>query len=221
MLLVEDNNDLAEMIVDRFRADGHAMDHEVDGSQAEQLLRHSRFDIIILDINLPGMSGYDVLRTMRARGDATPVLVLTARSEIDDRIIGLDTGADDYLVKPFDYGELAARCRALVRRRAGEASNNFLCGNLQYDRGAKRATVDGVDLELRQREIQLLEAFLGSLGKVLSKEEVADKIYRFDEAPSLNAVEQAVTRLRRKLKGSPLTIRTIRGLGYIANARDD
>ena len=107
-----------------------------------------------------------------------------------------------------------------MRRRSGEASNVFTCGGFAFDRGAKRATHDGRDLELRQREVQLLEAFLGNLDRVLSKEEVADRIYRFDEAPSLNAVEQTVTRLRRKLDGTPISIRTIRGLGYIANARE-
>ncbi len=167
------------------------------------------------------MNGYDVLRAMRARGDRTPVLVLTARSEIDDRIVGLDTGADDYMVKPFDFREISARCRALVRRRSGEASNVFVQGDFAFDRRARRASLAGVDLELRHREIQVLELFLGQLGRVLTKDEVADRIYRFDEAPSLNAVEQTMTRLRKKLEGSPIAIRTIRGLGYIASLRDD
>ena len=184
-------------------------------------MRHADFDVVVLDINLPGMNGYEVLKQMRARNDRTPVLVLTARSQIDDRLIGLDSGADDYCVKPFDYRELAARCRALARRRSGEASNVFVCGSFAFDRGAKRAMLAGADLELRQRELQLLEAFIANLGRVLSKEDVADRIYTFDEAPSMNAVEQTVTRLRRKLEGSPITIRTIRGLGYIADARED
>lgn len=220
ILLVEDNDDLAETIVERFRTDGHAIDRETDGADAERLLRHSRFDVVVLDINLPGKSGYDVLKDMRARGDRTPVLVLTARTQIDDRVVGLDSGADDYCVKPFDYRELAARCRALMRRRSGEASNVFECGGFVFDRGAKRAAFQGRDLELRQREVQALEAFIGNLDRVLSKEEVADRIYTFDEAPSLNAVEQTIARLRRKLDGTPIGIRTVRGLGYIAHARE-
>lgn len=220
ILLVEDNADLARMLADRFRAQGDALDIETDGVRADELLAHSVFDIVILDINLPEMDGYAVLRSMRGRGDKTPVLVLTARSEIDDRIVGLDSGADDYMVKPVDFRELAARCRALLRRRSGEASNLFKYGNFIFDRSAKRATIDGIDLELRNRDVQLLETFLGNLDRILPKEDVADKIYSFDESPSLNAVEQSVTRLRKKLEGSPISIRTIRGLGYLANAKE-
>ncbi|HEY9055784.1 MAG TPA: response regulator transcription factor [Aurantimonas sp.] len=220
ILLVEDNADLAEALLDRFRGEGHAVDLETDGNDAAALLTHAGFDLVILDINLPGMDGYNVLRAMRTRGDTTPVLILTARSEIDDRIVGLDVGADDYIVKPVDFRELAARCRALTRRHSGEATNRFVCGAFEFDRAARRAMLNNVDLELRQREVQMLEVFLGSLDRVMTKEEVADRVYRFDEAPSLNAVEQTLTRLRRKLEGSPLSIRTIRGLGYIANVQD-
>lgn len=219
-LIVEDNRELAAAMMERLRAEGHAVDHERDGGEAEALLRHARFDLVILDINLPSKSGYDVLKSMRLRGDRTPVLVLTARSEIEDRVIGLDVGADDFMVKPFDFRELAARCRALARRRSGEASNLFVHGTFAFDRAARRASLDGVDLELRAREIQVLELFLGNLDRVLTKEQVADGIYSFEEAPSLNAVEQILTRLRRKLEGAPLNIRTIRGLGYIASIRD-
>lgn len=221
ILLVEDSRALSDALLERFRAEGHAIDLEVDGAEADALLSHATFDVVILDINLPSMSGYEILRAMRARGDRTPVLALTARSEIDDRIVGLDTGADDYMVKPCDFREISARCRALVRRRSGEASNVFVHGDFEFDRGARRARTKGVDLELRQREVQVLELFLSNLGRMLTKEEVADRIYSFDEAPSLNAVEQTMTRLRKKLDGSPLTIRTIRGLGYIATIRDE
>ncbi|MEB3417663.1 response regulator, partial [Salipiger manganoxidans] len=113
MLLVEDNDELAETILDRLRSEGHSVDREANGDEANDLLRFSSFDIVLLDINLPGRSGYEVLRSMRSRGDATPVIVLTARSEIDDRVVGLDAGADDYMVKPFDFRELSARCRVL------------------------------------------------------------------------------------------------------------
>ena len=221
ILLVEDSRDLSEALLERFRGEGHAIDLETDGAEAEALLRHASFDVVILDINLPSMNGYDVLRAMRARGDRTPVLVLTARSEIDDRIVGLDIGADDYMTKPFDFREISARCRALIRRRSGEASNVFVQGAFEFDRGARRASLGGADLELRPREVQVLELFLSHLGRVLTKDEVADRIYSFDETPSLNAVEQTMTRLRKKLDGSPVAIRTIRGLGYIASIRED
>jgi two-component system response regulator TctD len=217
ILLVEDNDELADAVVERLTAEGHAIDREENGEVANDLLRHKRFDLVLLDINLPGRNGYDILRSLRARQDSTPVLVLTARSEIDDRVIGLDAGADDYLIKPFDFRELSARCRVLARRRSGAASNVVRFGSFTFDRAAKRATVDGRDLELRAREVQLLEVFLGNLGRVLTKEDLADKIYTFEEAPSLNAIEQAVTRLRRKTRGSPLVVKTARGLGYIAD----
>jgi two-component system response regulator TctD len=221
ILLVEDNDDLAETIVDRLRAEGHSVDRETNGNEANELLRHARFDIILLDVNLPGKNGYEILRSLRARDDRTPVLVLTARSQIDDRVVGLDAGADDYLVKPFDFRELLARCRVLARRKSGSASNLFSAGSLVFDRAAKTATVGGQDADLRAREVQLLEVLLDNLGRMLTKEEVADKLYSFDESPSLNAIEQIITRLRRKLQGTPLVIKTARGLGYMAYVADD
>ena len=215
MLLVEDNDDLAETIVDRLSAEGHAIDRVADGDTAHETLRHARFDLVILDINLPGRHGFEVLRALRARGDATPVLVLTARSQVDDRVLGLDAGADDFMVKPFDFRELAARCRVLARRSAGLARNEFLADGLAFDRRARRATLHGVDLELRAQEVRLLEIFVDNLGQVLSKEALVDRLYTFDEAPSTNAIEQLVTRLRRKLDGSTFSIKTVRGLGYL------
>ena len=221
LLLVEDNDDLAETILDRLRAEGHSVDRESDGTGADALLRHAQFDIVLLDINLPGKSGFEVLRALRARGDATPVMILTARSQIDDRVTGLDAGADDYMIKPLDFRELVARCRVLARRRAGSASNVFEAGNLVFDRAAKRALIDGTDAEMRAREVQLLEILIDNLGRMLTKEEVADKLYSFDETPSLNAVEQLVTRLRRKLEPTPFVVRTARGLGYMAYIAED
>ncbi|MCB1356067.1 MAG: response regulator transcription factor [Maritimibacter sp.] len=221
MLLVEDNDDLAETILDRLRAEGHSVDHERDGNEANELLRHFKFDIVLLDVNLPGRSGYEVLRSLRNRSDETPVIILTARSQIDDRVIGLDAGADDYMIKPVDFRELSARCRVLARRRAGNASNVFTAGPLVFDRAAKQARIDGRDAQLRAREIQLLEIMIDNMGRMLTKEDVADRLYSFEEAPSLNAVEQLVTRLRRKLEGTPLVIKTARGLGYIAYLAED
>ncbi|RCK30452.1 response regulator transcription factor [Thalassospira lucentensis] len=221
ILLIEDNETLAETISDRLHTDGHAIDCESDGELANDLLRHKQFDLVLMDINLPGRSGFEILRSMRARGDTTPVLILTARSEIDDRLIGLDGGADDYIVKPVDLRELAARCRVLIRRRTGAASNEFRAGNFVFDRAAKTAKIDGRDVELRNREVQLLEIFIGNLQRVLTKEDLADKVYSFDEAPSMNAVEQMVTRLRKKLTGGPIILKTIRGLGYIAHIAEE
>lgn len=220
VLLVEDNQALAETVIERFKKEGHVIDHESDGDEANDLLRHKHFDLILLDINLPGKNGFEVLRSLRARKLDTPVLVLSARSEIDDRVVGLDAGADDYLTKPFDFRELIARCRVLARRQSGHARNLYEVGNFSFDWGAKQANVNGLDIQLRNKEVQLLEMFLTNLGRVLTKEEIADKIYSFEEAPSLNAVEQIIARLRRKMDGSPFLLKTVRGLGYIAQMDD-
>jgi len=123
--------------MDRLRAEGHSVDRERDGNEANELLRHFKFDILLLDVNLPGRTGYDLLRSLRARADETPVIILTARSQIDDRVIGLDAGADDYMIKPVDFRELSARCHVLARRRAGRVSNVFSAGPLSFDRAAR------------------------------------------------------------------------------------
>ncbi|WP_404404670.1 response regulator transcription factor [Pelagibacterium halotolerans] len=215
ILVVEDNADLAEAIMDRLQGEGHVVDVERDGEEANRLLRHARFDLVILDVNLPGRSGFEILRSLRAAENQVPVLVLTARSQIEDKVLGLDAGADDFMVKPFDFRELVARCRMLGRRRSGAATNTFVADNLTFDRRSKRALVDGRDIDLKNKEVQLLEIFLNNIGSVLSKEEVADKLYSYEEAPSLNAVEQHVTRLRKKLEATPVSIKTVRGLGYL------
>ena len=159
---------------------------------------------------------------MRARKDLTPVLMLTARSNIDDRVDALDVGADDYLSKPFDSREFDARCRVLLRRSQGVASGVTVVGKLAFDRSAKIASLDGQPLDLPRREYQLLEIFIGNLGRVLSKDDIAAQMFDFDDEAGPNAIELYVGRLRRKL-GSALTIRTKRGFGYVAEAeaRDD
>lgn len=220
ILLVEDHEGFAATVADRLGREGHSVDIETDGSRAAALLSHKDFDLVLLDVNLPGRSGFEILRELRLAGDDTPVLILTARSEVDDRILGLDTGADDFLVKPVDLGELAARCRMLGRRRAGRARNVVTCGGFSYDRAARRATFEGRDIVMPARELQLLEIFLDHLGKVLTKEEVAHRLYTFDEAPNLNSIEQFVARLRRKLDGTPVRLQTFRGLGYMARLDD-
>ena len=182
VLLVEDNVALAETIIERFRKEGHAIDHESDGCEADELLRHQQFDLILLDINLPGQNGFELLKSIRTRKLDTAVLVLSARSEIDDRLTGLDSGADDYLTKPFDFRELIARCRVLARRKSGLASNLFSVGSFTFDWGTKSAIVAGQAVELRNKEVQILELFLTNIDRVLTKEDIADKIYAFDDA---------------------------------------
>ncbi len=217
VLLIEDNPELAEAIAEYFRHQGHPLDWVNSAEKAESVLQYQSFDMLVLDINLPGKNGDQLLKAMRRRGDPTPVLVLTARSAVDDRVSVLDLGADDYLVKPFDSRELMARCRALLRRERGLASNEIRCGNLVFQPDANRVLIDGHEVEFRQREIQLLECFLRDLDHIVTKEKIYQRVYTFDEAPTPNAVEQNVARLRKKLAGSSLVIKTIRGLGYLAH----
>lgn len=218
ILVVEDDADLGDAVLRRLRRDGHGVDWQRDGQSADEVLRYQRYELIVLDIGLPRRDGFSVLRALRARDDRTPVLMLTARSEIEDRVGALDVGADDYLSKPFDFREFDARCRALLRRAQGLASGVTTLGELVFDRAAKTATLGGLPLDLPRREYRLLEIFIGNLGRTLSKDEIASQLFDFDDEAGANAIELYVGRLRRKL-GDAVTIRTLRCLGYVAEAR--
>lgn len=217
ILIVEDDADVGDALTRRLRREGYGVDWEQDGEGAECVLQYQDYDLVVLDIGLPGLDGFEVLRRLRTRGKRTPVLMLTARSNIEDRVDALDVGADDYVSKPFDIRELEARCRALLRRSQGVASGVTQIGELVFDRTAKSARIDDVQLHLPSREYRLLEIFLGSLGKVLSKDQIASQLFDFDDEAGPNAIELYVARLRRKL-GNALTIRTMRGFGYVAEA---
>jgi two-component system, OmpR family, response regulator TctD len=214
IFLVEDTHDVGEAIVERFVRNGHAVDWETDGEAAVRILESTTFDLVILDVILPGRDGFSILQGLRARGSETPVLVLTARSEVEDRIGALDLGADDYLVKPFDFRELEARARALLRRRHGDATNLIACGDVVIDRKARSVRVGQREVQLKRRELTLLEILASRPGRVFGKEELLDQLFGFDEAPSVNAVELYVGRLRKKLEGAEAQIVTVRGFGY-------
>ncbi|WP_333823833.1 response regulator transcription factor [Pinisolibacter sp.] len=214
IFLIEDTRDVAEAIVDRFETTGHAVDWETDGAAASEILDYTPYDLVILDVNLPGLNGFAILQRLRAAGNAVPVLVLTARSEVDDRVGALDLGADDYLVKPFDFRELEARARALLRRRSGEASNEIRVGDIVVDRSSRSVRIGAREVALKRRELTLLEILASRPGKVFTKEELLDQLFGFDEAPGANAVELYVARLRRKLEGARAEVVTLRGLGY-------
>lgn len=220
ILIVEDDEVLGEAISQRASNQGHGVDWITSGVTANDVLKHQNYDLIILDLNLPGLNGDRVLEQLRSRKLKTPVLILTARDDIEDRIHLLDLGADDYLIKPFDFGELEARCRALLRRQLGQSENIIRYKNLQLDRGACNVTIDGSAIELKQREYRLLEIFLSHTGRVLSKEELLDHLYSFDESPSPNAIETYVARLRKKIQGGEIEIRTLRGLGYLLDKEE-
>jgi two-component system response regulator TctD len=217
ILVVEDDPELGDALQRQLRRDGHGVDWERDGEAADDTLRLQVYELIVLDINLPGKSGFEVLRALRRRGSRTPVLMLTARADIDDRVTALDVGADDYLAKPFDFRELQARCRALLRRTQGIAEGATTIGALTFDRGARSARIGDVQLALPNREFRLLEIFVGNLGKALSKAQIVGQIFDFDDVVADNVVELYVGRLRKKL-GDALHIRTVRGFGYVAEA---
>ena len=191
------------------------VDWETDGAAASEILSFTEYDLVILDVMLPGLDGFSILRRLRQSKSGVPVLVLTARSEIDDRVSALDLGADDYLVKPFDFRELEARARVLLRRRSGgEPTNVIVCGDISLDRTNRSVMVGKREVQLKRREMTLLEIFAARPGKVFSKEELLDQLFGFDEAAGPNAIELYVGRLRKKLEGAKARILTLRGVGY-------
>jgi two-component system response regulator TctD len=221
LLLVEDTQDVAEAIVASFSRRGDAVDHAATVAEARDALAVQAYDVVVLDINLPDGSGTDVLAEIRSAHDPTPVLMLTARTEVDDRVSALDSGADDYLVKPFDLRELEARVRALARRKGSERGPVIEYGDIVFDPAGRTAWRGAAPLQLSQREFSLLEALLASRGRVISKERIFERMFSFDdEEVGLNAIEIYVSRLRKKLEGSRVSIRTLRGLGYQIVADD-
>lgn len=214
ILVVEDVVDVGEAIVASLERIGHTVDWQRNGSEADALLAAQDYDLVVLDVMLPEMDGFSVLKRLRQRRKATPVLVLTARSLVEDRVSALDLGADDYLVKPFDFRELEARVRALLRRKAGSATNVLEAGGIVLDQAGRHATLHGKPLELTRRELTLLEILVGRPGRVFGKDELMDQLFGFEDEPSENAVEQYIGRLRRKIAGASAEIRTLRGLGY-------
>ena len=189
------------------------VDHAADLDTARGFLAAAEYDLILLDIMLPDGDGRDFLAEHRGKRN-TPVIVLTARSQVSDRVSMLDMGADDYLTKPFDVAELEARCRAVLRRRGGTARNQVSLGGITFDPLAGTLTVNGAEVALRNREIRLLEVFLRHSGQILSKGQLLDRLFSLDEEVSENAIEVYVGRLRRKLDGGAVRIETVRGLGY-------
>jgi two-component system response regulator TctD len=213
-LLVEDNMDLANAIGSRMRLDGHVVDHAATLDDATAFVEAEEYDLILLDIMLPDGDGRDFLKRHRASQLDTPVIVLTARSQVSDRIGSLDLGADDYVTKPFDHAELEARCRAVLRRKSGIAKSTIEIGGIVFDPVAGHLIVGGETLSLRNRELRLLEFFINAPGQVFSKQKLADRLFSYDDDVSDNAIEVYFARLRKHLERSELKITTLRGLGY-------
>jgi two-component system OmpR family response regulator len=215
VLLVEDDASLSDGIARILLGAGHAVEARATGSDALEATRSRRFDLMLLDIGLPGIDGYEVLRRLRSAQDATPVLVLTARDHVTERVHGLDLGADDYLAKPFAMAELGARVRALLRRVQTRSSPRITHGPLSIDKAARRAYLAGEPLDLTAREWAVLEVLLQKVEKIVSKDSIVHWVCGWDSELSPNAVEVYVSRLRAKLEPAGIRIRTVRGFGYM------
>jgi DNA-binding response OmpR family regulator len=215
VLVVEDHADLARLISCSIKQMGHAVDMLDDGELANDVLKTENYDLLVLDLNLPGMDGLDILKQFRERGGISPVLILTARAEIYDRVKGLDLGADDYLTKPFEVVELEARVRALLRRHQTKRNPLIKAGALIFDTNLRTFLLDGYDLNLTPRERSVLEVLIRNNGNVVLKDQIFNKIFGFDDEADLSAIEIYISRLRKKIKDENVNIRTIRGLGYM------
>lgn len=217
VLLIEDNRDLTGLIRDGLSRHGFAVDCAASAAAAQDAVAAADFDLVILDLGLPDGDGRDLLRDLRRAGRHQPVLIVTARSALGDRVAGLDAGADDYLIKPFAMDELLARVRALLRRPGVGLDVALFCGNLRLDSANRTVTVSGQPLDLGKREIELLTLLLRRQGKVVAKEAIESALYTFDEPVTPNAVEALISRVRRRLADAhaDVGIHTLRGLGYL------
>ncbi|MGB0844077.1 MAG: response regulator transcription factor [Alphaproteobacteria bacterium] len=213
-LLVEDNHQLADAICSRMQLDGHVIDYADKLVDAIAFSDTTEYDLVLLDIMLPDGDGRSFLKHQRDKKSDTPVIVLTARSQVSDRVSMLDLGADDYVTKPFDHAELEARCRAVLRRKSNTNQSTQKFGNVEFNAVTGQLLVDGNNINLRNRELRLFEILLNSSGQIFSKQKLVDRLFSYDDDVSENAIEVYVGRLRKHLSTSPIKITTLRGLGY-------
>lgn len=215
ILLAEDDTMLADAISRALSQSAHSVDIARDGRAADSALTDNSYDLVVLDIGLPLMDGFEVLRRLRTRRSQVPVLILSVRDGVDDRVSGLDLGADDYLTKPFHLFELEARVRALIRRAHAQSSPEIIHGRLRIDVAGRRLYCDDAPIDLTSREFATAELLLMRVNRVVTKQQLVDHLYGWEEGLSSNAVEVLIHRLRKKLELSGLQIRTIRGMGYL------
>lgn len=215
LLLVEDDVLLSDGIAMALRHNGYVVDQVRNGNDADHALTVSKYDLVILDLSLPEIDGIEVLKRMRGRGSASPVLIVTARDTVQDRVYGLDSGANDYICKPFDLLELEARIRALLRKEQWGNQTRIVFGPVEFDTVDRSATLNGTPLDLSARELAVLELLLQRAGKVVNKQTLITSLSTWDAELSHNALEIIVHRLRKKLEPQSLNIRTVRGLGYM------
>ena len=214
ILIAEDDQVLADGLLRALRSAGYAVDQVASGTEADAAVASHEFDLLILDLGLPKMGGLEVLRRLRARGSSLPVLILTAADSVEQRVTGLDLGADDYMAKPFSLQELEARVRALTRRGMGSATSLIRHGPLTFDATGRVAYLDDQLLELSARELSLLEVLLQRAGRLVSKDQLVERLCEWGEEVSTNAIEVYIHRLRKKIERGPVRIATVRGLGY-------
>lgn len=215
LLLVEDNQELADWLTKLLRADNYVVDHVGDGEAVLEGLDVATYDLAVVDLGLPKMTGVEVIQMVRAKGVNTPILILTAHDELRSRVEGLDAGADDYLTKPFEIEELEARLRALARRVGSAVKSQLEFGPLTFDQSSREFRLNGQHLHLSRREHAVLETLIRRSGRPVSKDALVDSTYGFDEEVNASAIEVQIHRVRRKLEGSPVAIATLRGLGYM------
>lgn len=215
LLLVEDNRELASWLGKALRQGQYAVDIAHDGEDADQLLKVADYAAVVLDLGLPKMDGMTLLKRLRKAGNKVPVIILTANAGLDGRIAGLDSGADDYLAKPFEIAELEARLRAVIRRGHDRAAPEIAIGDLVFDGGTRQFVLGGEPLALTPREHSVLEHLVMKAGTTVTKASLSESVFGFDDAADANAIEIYVHRVRKKLEGSNVQIATLRGLGYL------
>ena len=221
ILVVEDDSVLAAALTRALNQSAYAVDLVADGEAANDALATTAYDLVVLDIALPKVDGLAVLRRLRDRRLQTPVLILTARDTLDDRVLGLDSGADDYMTKPFDLPEFEARVRALIRRGHNTPGTSMVHGRLRLDVAARRLFHDDQPVEMSARELALTELLLARQGRVVSKEQIIDHLFGFGDDVGSNAIEVYVHRVRKKLEPLGIDIRTVRGMGYLLDKFDE
>jgi len=213
LLLVEDDEILGEGLVEGLKMEGYVVDWLTNGKLADEALKLNCYELIVLDLNLPDMEGLDILKALRARKDETPVMVLTAKDTVPDRVLGLDSGADDFVIKPFELDEVCARLRALARRNEGRSVPNIEYKGIVLDPASHQVTWNDEKIDLSQKEFEILSFLMSNIGKVISRARLEESMYSWDSDIESNTVEVHIHHLRKKL--DPSIIRTVRGVGYI------
>ncbi|MDY5306159.1 response regulator transcription factor [Fusobacterium gastrosuis] len=217
ILVVEDEKDLNSVITRHLKKNNFSVDSVFDGEEALNFSEYENYDLVILDIMMPKLNGYEVIKKLRTKQNETPVLMLTAKDNIEDKVKGLDLGADDYLVKPFDFNELLARIRAIIRRKYGNSSNQLSIDDLVLNISKKTVTRDGISIELTGKEYEILEYLLQNKGHILSREQIREHVWDFDYDGESNVIDVLIKNIRRKIDklDSKSLITTKRGLGYV------